>query len=291
MPNKTKGLVLVVIAGMAFGALPIFARIAYADGVDPFTLLFLRFLFAGIVMLGIALLRRNPFPRGKALLGLILMGSVLYVGQSLTYFIAITMASAGLISLLLFLNPGIVTLLSALFFKEHITRLQWVALALALLGSGLTVGGDAPNSAAVATPNSSLGVILGLAAGLIYAVYITVGGYFMRGVSAMAASAVIMLSAFVVFAAITWVRGPHWPQSGWGWFGIGGLVAVSSVLAIFCFFAGVQRVGAATGSMLATIEPVTTITLAALVLGEPITLIQALGGAFILSAVLLLARR
>ncbi|MCW1968548.1 MAG: DMT family transporter [Anaerolineae bacterium] len=291
MPNKTVGLILVVIAGMAFGALPIFARIAYADGVDPFTLLFLRFLIAGTIMLAIALLRRDVFPRGKTLLGLMLMGSVLYVGQSLTYFIAITMASAGLISLLLFLNPGIVTLLSAVFFKEHITRLQWVALALALLGSGLTVGGDAPNSAAVATPNSTLGIILGLSAGVIYAIYITVGGYFTRGISAVAASAVIMLSAFAVFAVITWVRGAHWPHSGWGWFGIGGLALVSSIVAIFCFFAGVQRVGAATGSMIATTEPVTTIVLAALVLGEPIAPIQALGGAFILSAVFLLARR
>ena len=290
MRPKTQGLILVIIAGMAFGALPIFARIAYADGVDPFTLLFLRFLIAGSIMLIIALARHETFPRGKTLFGLIVMGGVLYVGQSLSYFIAITMASAGLISLLLFLNPGIVTVLSALFFKEQITRLQLAALGLALLGSVLTIGGDTP-SVASATPNNPLGVVLGVTAGVIYAIYITVGGYFTRGLSILASSTVILLSALVVFGVIALIRGPHLPQTAQGWFGIGGLALISSVVAIFCFFAGVQRVGAATGSMLATTEPVTTILLAALVLGEPILPMQVLGGSLILSAVLLLAKR
>lgn len=290
MRPKTQGLILVIIAGMAFGALPIFARIAYADGVDPFTLLFLRFLIAGSIMLIIALARHETFPRGKTLGGLMVMGGVLYVGQSLSYFIAITMASAGLISLLLFLNPGIVTALSALFFKEQITRLQLAALGLALLGSVLTIGGDTP-SATSAIPNNPLGVVLGVTAGVIYAIYITVGGYFTRGLSILASSTVIMLSALVIFGAIALIRGPHLPQTAQGWLGIGGLALISSVVAIFCFFAGVQRVGAATGSMLATTEPVTTILLAALVLGEPILPMQVLGGSLILSAVLLLAKR
>jgi drug/metabolite transporter (DMT)-like permease len=43
--------------------------------------------------------------------------------------------------------------------------------------------------------------------------------------------------------------------------------------------------------MLATTEPVTTILLAALVLGEPILPMQVLGGSLVLSAVLLLAKR
>lgn len=57
------------------------------------------------------------------------------------------------------------------------------------------------------------------------------------------------------------------------------------------FFAGLARLGAADAATLSTLEPVVTIVLAALFLGEPLTLQQLAGGAIILSAGVWLARR
>jgi len=58
-----------------------------------------------------------------------------YVGQSFCYFTALTMASAGLVAILLYLYPAIVTILSVLLFKERMTGLKILALILALVGT------------------------------------------------------------------------------------------------------------------------------------------------------------
>ncbi|MBV5349724.1 hypothetical protein JZU71_00725 [bacterium] len=44
------GLVCIFLSASGFGAMPIFAKFAYADGVNLPTLLFLRFMIAGLLM-------------------------------------------------------------------------------------------------------------------------------------------------------------------------------------------------------------------------------------------------
>ena len=134
------GPLLIVISAISFGTLPIFARLAYAAGATPTTVLLLRFVLAALMMVCVMIVRRIPFPRRHVLLGLVLMGAVGYVGQSLSYFTALTLASAGLVALLLYLYPAIVTLLSALILKERLTPLKLGAVLLALVGTALTIG-------------------------------------------------------------------------------------------------------------------------------------------------------
>src|SRR6266516_2802183 len=119
--NQWLGLLLIVTSAISFGAMPVFARLAYAAGADPITLLFLRFSIAAVIMTLILVVSKTPFPRGLVLLELILLGAIGYVGESLAYFTALTMASAGIVALLLYIYPALVTTLSALFLKEHLT--------------------------------------------------------------------------------------------------------------------------------------------------------------------------
>jgi drug/metabolite transporter (DMT)-like permease len=77
--------------------------------------------------------------------------------------------------------------------------------------------------------------------------------------------------------------------AGWGW--IAALAAICTVAAISLFFAGLHRAGPTTASILSTVEPVTTVVLAFLVFGETLGIVQTLGGALVLAAVVTLARR
>jgi len=86
------------------------------------------------------------------------------------------------------------------------------------------------------------------------------------------------------------VKGFHPPGTGTGWFAVFAIALVCTVLAILFFFEGLERVGAVRASVFSTLEPVFTILLAALTLGETITPTRVLGGALIVGAVLLLAR-
>jgi len=65
---------------------------------------------------------------------------------------------------------------------------------------------------------------------------------------------------------------------------------LSTVVAMITFFAGMARLGAADAATLSTLEPVVTVLLAALFLGEEVGGWQLAGGAIILTAVIVLAR-
>jgi len=260
----------------------IFGKLAYAQGIRLDSLLFLRFAIAGGVMTGWMLITRQTWPRGRALAGLVLMGGVGYVGQAWCYFSALSYASAGLTALLLYLFPAIVTVLHALLARRMLKPLRAAAVAAALAGTALTVGGNAQGHA--------LGVVFGLAAALIYSLYIIVGERITAGIGAIPAATVIMLAGAASSGLIVFERGFAPPATLAGWGAIFAIALVCTVVAIVCFFAGLSRLGAPDASTLSTLEPLATIVFAALFLGETISLLQMLGGAIILASVIVLAR-
>lgn len=275
-------MLFVVISAIAFGAIPLFAKAAYHAGSDPISVLFFRFSIASLVMIPFIAVRKIPFPRGGFLLGLMLMGGIGYVGQSYCYFTALTMASAGLVAILLYLYPAIVTLLSALLFKEQITGLKVLALILALSGTVLTIG--------LGGGGSPLGIVLAVTAPFIYSAYILAGSKITKEAGILSSSIVVMISASLVFGVLVAVRGLNMPQTLIGWGGILAIALLSTVIAIITFFAGLMRVGPTNASMLSTFEPITTVVLAAIVFGEEIGLMRMMGGVLILIAVILLAK-
>jgi drug/metabolite transporter (DMT)-like permease len=280
--RNLSGVVFVIISAIAFGCMPLFAIYAYGAGVDPVTLLFLRFLTAGLFMLLVMLVKKIPFPRGISLVGLVGMGAIGYVGQSLCYFNALTLASAGLVALLLYLYPALVMVFSALIFKEPVTRLKILALLLALFGAVLIIGPG--------WEGQPLGIILGLGAALIYSLYILAGNRILRDVPVFPSSAVIMMSAGAAFGLLAAFQGLHLPVSLPGWLAIFGLTILSTIIAILAFMAGMQKVGPTNAALLSTLEPVVTVILAAGLLGESLAFLKIVGGGLILAAVLILTK-
>jgi drug/metabolite transporter (DMT)-like permease len=279
---RLAGSICIVASAAGFGAMPIFGKLAYAEGVDLPSLLFLRFALAGGLLAVVMQMRALPWPRGSNLLLLIAMGGLGYVGQSFCYFAALQHASAGLTALLLYLYPAIVTVLSALLARRRLSLPRMLAVATALLGTGLAVGGSLDGSV--------LGILLGVGAALIYSLYILVGERVTPVTGAMPSATVIMLSAAMVYGLIVFWQGPAFPYSSTAWAAVGGIALFSTVVAIIAFFAGMARLGAADAATLSTLEPVVTVVLAALFLGEAVGGWQLAGGAIILAAVIVLAR-
>ena len=280
--TRLVGVLCIAASAAGFGAMPIFAKLAYAEGVDLPSMLFLRFALAGMALAVVMQLRAIPWPRGGNLLALVAMGGVGYLGQSFCYFAALQHATAGLTALLLYLYPAIVTVLSAFLARRRLSPLRLLAVAAALFGTGLAVGGSLEGSA--------LGILLGIGAALIYSVYILVGERVTPAAGAMPAATVIMLSAALVYGSIVLWRGPAFPASPVAWAAVGGIVLFSTVVAMITFFAGMARLGAADAATLSTLEPVVTVVLAAIFLAEAVGRWQVAGGVIILAAVIVLAR-
>ena len=279
--NRLTGIVLVAISAAAFGTLGILGRYAYADGMDALTIMALRFSLAALVLLALLAARREPLPRGRSLMLLVGMGAIGYVGQAFCYLTALKYASPGLVTLLLYLYPVFVAILSAIFLHEPITRRKALILGVALVGLALTAG---------PAGGQWVGVVLAISAAVIYSVYILVGAGVMRRVSATRSSAVIFTSAGAMSCLLMGINGPHPPATASGWAVIGAMVIIATVVPVVAFLAGLARIGPTNAAMISTLEPVVAVALSALLLGETLEPVTLLGGALILVAVLLLAR-
>lgn len=280
--NRALGILLIVISAASFGTLAIIGRFAYADGMNVTTMLFLRFSIAAVLMFAWMAIRREPLPRGRTLLQLAGMGGLGYVGQSFCFMSAIRYASTGLVALLLYLYPVFVTMLTVVVQKKKLTTRTILALLLATLGAALTAnpqGGQVP------------GILLAISAALIYAVYILVGTGVMQKVSAVQSSAVIFASAALVFGLMTAINVPHWPATQTGWWAVIGIALIATMIPVATFLGGLKIIGATDASLLSTLEPVVTVVLAAIILGEMVQPLMVVGGVLILGAVLLIVRQ
>ncbi len=281
LTRRQQGLALITLSAICFGFLPIFGAIAYRAGADAQAILLLRFGLAGSFMFLVMLTGKIRWPRGRLLAGLVAMGGLGYVGQAFCYFSALQYASAALAALLLYLYPIMVTLLSALLFKEQISRRGWLALVVASAGLLLTLGDTGTGQ--------WLGVAFGIGAAAIYSVYILAGAKLSPQAGALPSASVVMLSGFASMAGSTVFHTPLWPQSSIGWAAIVAIALISTVIAIFAFLAGLDRLSAAEASTLSTLEPVISVILAASLLSDPISTTQWLGGFAIIAAALLIA--
>lgn len=298
IPAARAGALFVLLSAALFGVMPVLAKLAYLEGLNAVTLLTLRFSIAAVGMWVIWAVRRK---RGAGvaltphvLLPLVALGAVGYVGQSFSYFTAVSIISATATGLLLYTYPTLVTILAWIFFREQLTPLKLLALSIATVGALMVLGlaswllsfGSGASPLGELVPE---GVMWALAAAGIYSAYIIAGTRFTAGVDPILSSAVIITSAALVYTLSGFATGSldgAFSPIGWLWIGL--IAVVSTVLAIITFFAGLRVVGPSRASIISTVEPTVTVLTAAAVLGERVTFEQIVGGALILGAVLLL---
>jgi drug/metabolite transporter (DMT)-like permease len=306
--RRALGVALILVSACGFGSGALFAKPVYATGVGWLVLMPWRFLIGAALAWAWLLLspqrRRGLWRLDRRLAVTSLALGVLYVGNSGTYYAGLESVDVSLAALIVYVYPALVAVLSLRIGRQLEGARAWVALAIALAGVALTVGGI---DSAKAPPLGPL--LLVVASPVIYAVWIVLAarlsgerretpdanevadasGAADAGASASAATALMMTATGTVYwlAAIVTHQpvGPADIPTG-AWPGLVGIGAFATFLAIQGFYAGAQRIGAAQAALLSTIEPVWTIALAALLLHESLTPPQLAGGALILVAVI-----
>ncbi|MCI0346877.1 MAG: DMT family transporter [Chloroflexi bacterium] len=300
--GRAIGIALTLVSACAFGSGGLIAKPVYAEGVGWHTLMVWRFV-VGAALAWLWLLgspdRRAALRRvdRRAIVVALALG-VLYTGNSATYFAGLESVPVSLAALIVYIYPALVAALSLRVGQALIGIRAWAALGLALVGVALAVG-SIPSSAEV----GAAGLLLIASSPVIYAVWIVLAARLSgerrtavgesagaAGLEPAAASALMMsaTAATYVLGAIAFDR-PFLPadvpmdvQPAMLALGL-----VSTFIAIQTFYAGARRIGAAQASLLSTVEPIWTISLAALFLTESLTPVQLVGGALILGGVVL----
>lgn len=280
--SRQSATLLVLLSALGFGSIALFARMAYGTGVSPTMLLAWRFLLAVAILAPVVWLRRLPLPRGRVLAGFALMG-LLCTLQAQSYFTALMYASSGLVGLLLYIYPVLVTLLALAFGWERLDRRMCMLLTTAIVGLAIMLGGN--------LQGRPLGIALGILAAVVYSVYITLGGRLTRNTDPLAATLVVMTTAAFGNGVLAIAGGMPLPSGATAWLAIGVIALFSTVMAIGAFLIGIKYVGAARASIISTLEPVVTICFGIIFLGESVSINQLVGGVMVLAAVTLLAQR
>ena len=282
MTPRALGTVLALTSAACFGVMPVLTKVVYDDGAGIAGVLSVRFSLAALLLLVLARLRRQQLPRGRQLVALLLLGGVGYVVESLCYFAALTTISAGLTALLLYLYPALVVVLTAVLTRHRPGNKALTCLLVATAGTALTLG---PVGGGQGT-----GVLLGLASALAYSIYIVVSSRHVSGAGPLAVSAVVMTGAAVVYDVGAVATRAALPTHATAWIALLAVAVVGTVVAVSTFFAALERLGPADTAVLSTVEPVVSVAVAAVALGESLSAVQLLGGVLVLSAVAVLAR-
>jgi drug/metabolite transporter (DMT)-like permease len=279
--GRAAGIALALTSATAFGVMPVLTKIVYDDGAEPIGVLAVRFWLAALLLLALARLRREALPRGRTLLALLALGGVGYVAQSLCYFFALERISAGLVVLLLYFYPALVVVLAAVLFRDRPRPLALGCVALATAGTVLTIG--------PVEGGQAVGVLLGVGSALAYALYI-LGGSRVKGVGSSATSATVLSACAVVYGVLALLTRPQLPQAPAAWLALVGVAVIGTVVAVTTFFAALALLGPSDTAVVSTVEPVVSIAVAGLVLGERLGPLQVVGGVVVLLAVGVLAR-
>jgi drug/metabolite transporter (DMT)-like permease len=281
-----------VFAG-ALGALVIAFSAILVDlaGVTPAAAAFWRCAYALPALGAIAWWEHRRYgPRSTRERWLAGAAGVLFALDILVWHYAIRDVGAGLATVLGNLQVVVVPFLALAVLGERVPRSILIALPPVCAGV-LLVSGALENGAYGANP--ARGALLGVATGLAYAAFLLVQRQGSMDLRRPAGALFDMsLVAAIVSLAAGLVLGvddiaPTWPSAGW----LITLALTSQVLGWLLITVSLPRLPAAMTSIILTIQPIASVALGAILLGQEPSLLQLCGVTFILFGVLSVAVR
>jgi drug/metabolite transporter (DMT)-like permease len=233
------------------------------------------FLVAIAATEGWARLSRREWMR---VLVLAVVGHVIY---QLCFVGAVARTTVANSALIFAFTPIVVSLLTAILGHERIAATRWAGALISLTGIYLVVG------ASVGTPGASTtGNLLAAGAMFCWAMYTVGARPLLTTHSALTVTGYSMALASVFYLPIAWpaLRTLRWAAVPWSaWLAL----VLSAVLALFVaymiWYTAVQTIGSAHTAMYSNVTPVVAMVVAAIWLGEPITLRKVIGAAAVIA--------
>lgn len=284
MNNSLKGYTLGALAAASYGTNPLFALPLLSAGIDAYSVLFLRYLFA-IPMLAVMLVARGRGfgLRRNQVVPLIIMGLLMAL-SSLTLYVSYAYIGAAIASTLLFIYPILVTIIMAVGFHERTSWLTIICIILASTGIGLLYRGDGGEVL------SAMGLLLVFLSALSYAIYlVAVNGKTMREIPTLKLTFYVIVFGLFLFAFNFDPSCIHTLNDNWIlWPSAIGMALFPTAFSLICTSAAIQKIGSTPVAILGAVEPVTAVAIAVLLFNETMTVRLAIGMALVIFAVTLI---
>ena len=285
--SRLVSIIEAIFAVLAWGASFVATKVALRY-ISPVTVVWLRFGM-GVIILGAAVLLRGQFalPRRQNLLYFALLGFLGITFHQSLQSTGLLTAQATTTSWIVATTPVFMALLGWAVLRERLSRLQALGILLAAIGVLIVVSqGDL--SALLSGHFGTFGDFLIMISALNWAIFSTLSRRGLQEHPATRMMFYVMTSGWL-FTSLLFFGGPGVSEIGqlkWdGWLGVVFLGVFCSGLAYIFWYDALQSLPVAqTGSFL-YLEPLVTVVVAALVLGEPLLLASLFGGGIILLGV------
>jgi drug/metabolite transporter (DMT)-like permease len=293
--NYLKGAILVFIGAVLFAGKAVLVKYNYIHyHVDTVPLLVLRMGFALPFYIVILLIEKNKTSTvavsltTRQWLWMLALGIVGYYLASLFDFWGLNYVSAGIERLILFLYPSIVLIISAVFLKKKIVRIQYIALFITYLGVVCTF---VPDIKIGIQHNLIIGSALIFLSAFTYALYLIGSGELIPkiGTIRFTSYAMIISTIVVILHHLFTVHGSLFNYQKEVYY-------LSFTMAVFCtvipsFFisGGIKLIGSGNASIIGSVGPIATIIMASIFLDELFTGWQLTGTIIVLAGVLMIS--
>lgn len=278
----TKGKLFLVLSAFFYGILPVFASVAYRGGINGVTLSFLRsFISVPVLYTMIRADKKSLHLTRKQVYDVIKLSVIGGALPIVLLYLSYNFISTGLATTLHFVYPLVIVLLSAIIYREKMSRITLCAVLLVTIGIFMFT--DLNVNA------SKTGIIFALLSGIFYSfyvIYIDRSGLDRMDYIVLTFYIMLIMSvAIFIFGVVVGGISFDFKPISWSMATIVSLVTTLGATPLLQM--GIRYEGASTAGIISSVEPITTIVLGAVFLGEIIGTGQIIGGSLILFGVFL----
>lgn len=290
MSKAFKGTLFTVIAGIAWGLSGTSGQYLMAHGISALVLTNIRLIVAGLLLVLLSYIKSKEqflaFLKDKSSLFSLLLFSLfgLFLNQ-LAYLSAIQETNAGTATVLQYVCPVGILAYTCIKDKVAPTIAEILSMILAIGGTFLI----ATHGQLEQLSMTPAGLFWGLFSALTYALYIILPIKLIQKWGSILVIGVGMTISGFVAVPFTGIIGASLPMSFDIFLAFAGIILIGTVFAYTAFLKGASMVGPVKSSLLASIEPISAVFFAFMIMGDIFYPVDFLGMAMILLAVTIIS--
>lgn len=286
MNSQLRGVVNGIISGVSFGMIPLFSIPVIAAGMDNVSILVYRFLFGSAAMLAILLLRKTNMRVSLSELLRIVLLAIFYITTALATLECYKYLSSGIATALVYTDPIWCALIGLAFLGDKFSIKLTSSILLASLGVMMMTGVFSGDSTF-----SMIGLLLGLASGLAYGIYlILVPRLKVKHIASLKLTFYVFFTGMwllIAYSLMTNGGVEEVPDSSC-WLDLALLGLIPTAISNICVTVSLKLIDSTIVAILGAFEPLTAMVVGVVILGEPLGFIGVVGGMLILVAVAIL---
>lgn len=283
MPSHTNLILTYGLLVFIWATTPL-AIVWSVSDLHPMWALVLRFFIALPLAIVVLLILKVRFPVDKVSILSYIAGSLSLIGSQIFTYAATAYLSSGLIALMFGLAPIMAGLIGRFGFQQKLALLQWLGMAVSIIGLGLICLSDNQNHV------QPLGIGLMIVSVFAYSLSIFLVKKINANIQAMAqATGSILVSTLIAILVVPWIWQyvPTQMPSAKSLLALFYTVIMASLIAMFCYFKLVQNLKPTTLSLTTVMTPLLAILIGAFLNDEQLSVQVFVGASIVLFGLLL----